>query len=501
MKKLILSAVAIYLLMPSYLTGQVTFQKSFIGSPIEKNEIVLTSDGGYAIVGRKTIRLNNAGDTIWTKSYLFGSSALTGGVQTLDGGYAISGYTNSAGIGLRDFFLIKADNFGNVMWAKAYGGLNHDETYSLFQTADSGFIIAGSTRSVFPGSVCDYLVRTDLNGDLLWAKAILGNDRASTVIQTSDGGFIVSGGITYKMDGSGNIQWAKRYDGPGSEVVNCIRQTADGGYILTGTTYNVDTTSVVAVFLFKIDAAGNLQWSHHFANYFTFGNAVEQTSDGGYIVTGSQGAPSSTSDVFLIKTNALGDTLWTRAFGGADSEGAWSVKQTTDDGYIVSASSHGLNYGIYVIKTDSLGNSGCNQLPTAFIEIDSSVTELTFTGDSINSGGIAEAFTAATSFNSTTVVPFCFANNTGINEIKESSAFHIYPNPSSGKFTFTTETRIKQGTIQLVNMNGITVYEQSIMNASTTEINLNNFTPGIYCARIVNDQNQSGFQKLVLIKE
>ena len=134
MLKKILLAPAISLLILSNLFGQITFQKSFTVSPAEKHEIYVTNDGGYAVVGRKIIRLNNLGDTVWTKSYIFGSSALTGGVQTLNGGYALSGFTNSAGIGLRDFFLIKTDSLGNVLWSKAYGGLNHDDAYSLYQT-------------------------------------------------------------------------------------------------------------------------------------------------------------------------------------------------------------------------------------------------------------------------------------------------------------------------------------------------------------------------------
>lgn len=483
MKKKYLSLIAISLLFVSNLFGQITFQKSFTLSPSEKSEVYTTNDGGYAIVGRKIIRLNNLGDTLWTKSYIFGSGALNAAVQTLDGGYAISGFTNSAGIGLRDFFLIKTDSLGNVMWSKAYGGLNHDDAYGLYQTTDSGFIISGSSRSVFPGSVCYYLVRTDVNGNLIWTKAIDGNDIATTVIQTIDGGFIVSGRKTYKMDSSGNIQWAKQFQGQGSQQIKSIRQTTDGGYILTGTAYNFDTTNIVVALLFKIDSTGVFQWSKYFANGFTFGNAAEQTNDGGYIIAIQQGGPSG-NDVSLIKTNSAGDTIWTKAYGSSNNDIPWSVKQTSDGGYIIAATSDGFGYGIYVIKTDSLGNSGCNQLPSTITVFDSLVIE-SAVADSAMSGGTAVPFSVSSTIG-TTAIPLCFANSTDTQESDANDPFCIYPNPSFGNFTITAKNTIKQGFVKIYNLFGTTVYEGEILNSHSTEIHLKNIAEGIYFIKITD---------------
>jgi hypothetical protein len=138
--------------------------------------------------------------------------------QTSDGGYILAGYTGSFGAGLNDIFLIKTDANGNVQWAKTYGGTNHDSAYSVQQTSDGGYIVAGLTRSF--GAVGDDI-------------------------------FLI------KTDAKGNIQWAKTYGGKGSERASSVRQTADGGYILAGTTISFGAGGA-DIFLIKTDAKGNI---------------------------------------------------------------------------------------------------------------------------------------------------------------------------------------------------------------------------------------------------
>lgn len=499
MKKRILFVFALPLITLNSLFGQITFQECFTASPTEKHEVFITNNGGYAIVGRKIIRINYLGDTLWTKSNIFGSSAVKAAVQTLDGGYAFSGYTNSAGIGLRDAFLIKTDSLGNIVWSKAYGGINHDEGYGLYQTSDSGFIISGSTRSVFPGSMCAYHIRTDLNGNMQWAKAIEGNERSETVIQTNDRGFILSGAKTHKLDSNGAIQWSKRYDGLGNEQVKCIRQTSDGGYILTGNASYFDSTNVIVSFLFKIDSIGALQWTHYYhSNAFTFGNNVEVTKDGGFIVAIQQFEPGNISDIGLIKTNAIGDTLWSRKYGTIGNDVPWSVKQTSDNGYVIAASTTGAGYGIYIIKTDSLGNSGCNQFQSSITIIDSLVSELVF-ADTMASGGI-EVLLAASQINGTTVVPLCFSN-TGLPEEYSDHSFVIHPNPAINKFILTAQNIISKGSIRVMSIEGIIVFEQRFYNTSEIEIYLNKINSGIYFVQIMDGQNKIGIEKLVVVKQ
>ncbi|MFZ8835339.1 MAG: hypothetical protein ACO2O5_14280, partial [Candidatus Caldipriscus sp.] len=115
--------------------------------------------------------------------------------QTSDGGYIVAGYTASFGAGSWDIFLIKTDANGNIQWAKTYGGTDEDRAHSVQQTSDGGYIVAGVTFSFGTGYSDAFLVKTDANGNIVWAKTYGGtySDYAYSVQQTSDGGYIVAG--------------------------------------------------------------------------------------------------------------------------------------------------------------------------------------------------------------------------------------------------------------------------------------------------------------------
>ena len=188
--------------------------------------------------------------------------------QTSDGGYIVAGHTNSFGAGGDDIFLIKTDANGNIIWAKTYGGTDYDWAHSVQQTSDGGYIVAGVTFSFGTGYSDAFLVKTDANGNIVWAKTYMGtySDYAYSVQQTSDGGYIVAGhtnsfGAGYdaflvKTDANGNIQWAKTYGRTGWDEAYSVQQTSDGGYILAGFTYSFDADD--DIFLIKTDANGNI---------------------------------------------------------------------------------------------------------------------------------------------------------------------------------------------------------------------------------------------------
>jgi len=189
--------------------------------------------------------------------------------QTSDGGYIVAGVTASFGTGDEDVFLLKTDASGNLQWAETFGGVYFDVAYSVQQTSDGGYIVAGYTYSFGAGSYDVFLLKTDASGNLQWAKTFggSGGDYAWSVQQTSDGGYIVAGftgsfgagGDVFllKTDASGNLQWAKTFGGSDYDRTYSVQQTIDGGYIVAGRTSSFGAGGYDA-FLLKTDANGNI---------------------------------------------------------------------------------------------------------------------------------------------------------------------------------------------------------------------------------------------------
>jgi len=262
-------------------------------------------------------------------------------------------------------------------FAKSYGGTDFDRAYSVQQTSDGGYVVAGETYSLysFGASYNDiFLIKTDAKGNVQWAKTYGGIywDYVYSVRQTSDGGYIVAGGtasfgaggdiLLIKTDANGNIQWAKTYGGTDYDWAYSVQQTSDGGYIVAG-----HTTSFGAgyydIFLIKTDANGNIIWAKTYGGTdYDWAYSVRQTSDGGYIVAGYTASfGAGYYDIFLIKTDANGNIIWAKTYGGTDYDWAYSVQQTSDGGYIVAGYTASFGAGesdIFLIKTDANGNIG-----------------------------------------------------------------------------------------------------------------------------------------------
>jgi hypothetical protein len=385
---ILLFAVAVVFLASGALLAQVTFEKWFGGGDEDYgNSVWQTADGGYIIGGYTRsyapadvyvylIKTDESGDTLWTRIY--GDTLENYGYsvqQTTDNGYIIAGCKQSTA-GDFDVYLIKTDSLGDTLWTKTYGSAYNDESYCVQQTTDGGYIIAAYTILYAAGDF--WLIKTDVSGNITWTNHYGGSDSeyARYVQQTSDGGYIIAG-ITYsygggnqdfylvKTNASGDTSWTKTFGGASSEICNCVQQTTDGGYILTGYTNSYGAGSD-DVWLIKTDASGNTIWANTFGGTFDdHGQSVQQTTDGGYMVTGmtySYGVGED--DVWIIKTDPLGDTLWTKTYGAASYEVGESVHQTTDGGYIVGGVTYSYGSGdVYLIKTDSLGNVGILEEP------------------------------------------------------------------------------------------------------------------------------------------
>jgi len=395
---LLIIVLAGFIHQPFFAQPNTLWTKTFGGAEFDTGTSVQqTSDGGYIIAGYTgsfgagsndvwLVKTNASGDTLWTKTF-GGSESETGQsvLQTYDGGYIISGNTDSYGAGLDDVWLIKTDAAGDTLWTKTIGGNNNDSSYEIQHTSDNGYIIIGLTTSFGAGANDIWLIKTDASGDTLWTKTFGGSNHelGASVQQTLDNGYIITGSTLsfgagsddswlIKTDASGDTLWTKTFGGNSAERFWSIQQTDDSGYIMTGYTDSFGAGSR-DVWLVKTDASGDTLWTKTYGGSGDeTGRSVLQTDDGGYIISGytdSYGA--GLDDVWLIKTDASGDTLWTQTFGGSEDDRSNSVYQTTDQGYIITGQTKSYGQGnndIWLIRT-------APDVPTAVAEDRSDVPE------------------------------------------------------------------------------------------------------------------------------
>jgi hypothetical protein len=283
--------------------------------------------------------------------------------QTSDGGYIAAGYTYSFGAGSSDVYFIKTNSTGDTVWTRTYGGPSFDEGRCIQQASDGGYIISGSTSFQEGDGGYAYLIKTDSSGDTLWTRAYGGpcGDQGNSVRQTLDGGYIIAGRrCLIKTNSFGDTLWTRATGGQ----LASVRQTSDGGYIAVGDT-GWSVSSLVwftEVYLVKTDSSGNTLWTRTSGvpNSVTSGESVQQTSDGGYIVAGWTNIWGGNGpDVYVVKTSAAGDTIWTKIYGGPRNEQSYSVQQTSNGGYIIAGLTSTMDGAsrVYLVKTNGSGDT------------------------------------------------------------------------------------------------------------------------------------------------
>jgi hypothetical protein len=309
----------------------------------------------------------------WTKTY--GGTVMDQGYsaqQTSDGGCIVTGFTNSFGAGDFDAYLIKTNAAGDTLWTRTYGGTLKDYGNFVRQTSDEGYVVAGYTNSFGAGLNDVYLIKTNASGDTLWTRTFGGisAELANCVQQTSDGGYIVAGwtksfgagdadAYLIKTNASGDTLWTRTCGGTSEDEAYSVQPTSDGGYIVAGWTYSFGAGNY-DVYLIKTDSAGDTLWTRTYGGAGEDrGYSVQQTTDGGYIMAG-RATLAGGQDVWLIKTDASGDTLWTRIYGGTSTDWGFSARQTEDGGYIIAGVTYSAGTGgsdAYLIKTSASGDT------------------------------------------------------------------------------------------------------------------------------------------------
>jgi hypothetical protein len=372
MKKVIFAAI---MLAASVAYPRAGWTRTYGGDNGEVGIFILeSSDGNYIVLGGTTsfgaggndiwlLKVDQEGDTLWTKTYGdLASDWASWMEETSDGGYIIIGGTKSFGAGENDIWLIKTDSNGNILWTHTYGGEEEDWASFVGQTVDSGYIIIGETESFGPcneGNI--WVIKTDSAGDTL-----LTHYYGDTLYNNLDcanknrwGGYIMVGAIwsvsdehysMIEVDYNGYEMWSyPYYEGPCTPTFIAHVQPGHWGHVLAGQAYHIDDVSGgPALWICETSTMDGYQlWSARYGGYdngeyYEMGNCIQPTSDSGYIVVADPWT--------LLKTDKNGDSLWTRIYDGY----AYYVLPTSDGGYLVTGSKGG---DLWLLKTDANGDT------------------------------------------------------------------------------------------------------------------------------------------------
>jgi len=465
MKKLLLFLTC--LMTSLFVFPQIAFERTYGGTGYDNGLSVLqTSDGGYAILGITNsslgspndiylIKTNAYGDTLWNKTYGGSENDLAMKIiKTFDGGYIVVGTTASFGNGGFDILLIKLDAFFNTNWTKTIGGASSEYGNNIIQTCDSGYIIAGNKHSLSNNDDW-YIVKINNLGDTIWTKTYdyAGyDDWGFSAAETSDGGFVITG-VTQtwqethaqiiKLNSNGALLWSKNYDSAGDWACS-IYKTNDGGFIISGSsTGNINNAG--GILLIKTNADGDTIWTRVYGNpNWGQGVAVAQTNDGGYLTCGYLDLMTGNRKAYIIKTDIMGDTIWTRLYGNDFETNFQSFDFTNDGGYIFTGYqevSHEGPYDVYLVKTDANGIVGLKE------------------------------------------------------EIININNFNIYPNPATSKITIYIPQQFGQTkTLEVYDCIG---QLQLVQTDRFTEIDISNLTNGLYFLVLTNTDNERQTMKII----
>ncbi len=312
-------------------------------------------------------------DTLWTR--WFGGSGEEYGfdVEECVDGFIVVGQTASFGSGVDDAYVIRLDLDGDTVWTRAIGGDGREQAHSIIQVAD-GYVFSGYSSTNAQGIADMYLVKFNADGDTIWTKqhdAYGSTDQGYCISQTSDHGFIVAGFATQfgfgdqvylvKTDTSGNLVWDTTYGGTHQDYARAVKQTADGGYIVAGYSYSFGGGDA-DVWLVKTNSSGDTLWTRTYGSPNGDEHAFDIliAPDSGYILVGTtESFGAGPYDVYVIRTDADGDTLWARWFGGASSDRGQAAYQTNDGNIVIVGDTYSYGAGesdVYLLKIDMDGN-------------------------------------------------------------------------------------------------------------------------------------------------
>lgn len=441
--------------------------------------------------------------------------------QTLDKGYIITGSTNSFGKGNTDMYLLKIDSMGQKKFETSFGGYSNDIGKSILELPDSSIVILGYTSSLGLGGYDIYLVKVDKTGNLLWQKTIGGSDWdfANSIQKTVDGGFIIAGstysfgygnsdGYVLKTDGNGNVIWAKTFGGDKDDEFNSVIQSSDGGFVIAGCTKSYND-SFGDAWVFKLNSVGDSLYSESLGgNYYDyFSNVIELPNLNLYYVGANKSYKNDANSVnWQYLTDNSHNVLLNNFIGNTNTE-RYNSSAVGLNGMIVT-----VGYNNF-LGTNSDGNIHVFYPNLSYYSYSPFGIEKTDELFSISR-------TADKGFVS---VGNCFGNTSYLNDIlfvkidslgsygssiigveeisSQGKSIHIFPNPTSDFININIHNFLNESEMnyRLIDINGKIVLSD-VISDSNTYIKMEDIASGLYVIQIFNASTLFNSEKISIIK-
>lgn len=433
---------------------------------------------------------------------------------TSDGGFIVAGSSSSFGGGGSDIYVLKTDHVGDTLWTRTYGTVFIDVGFSVQETFDGGYIVAGQlgVPDTMSETLSDiYVLKLDIFGDTLWSyhwDAGQG-DRVFSVQQTKDSTYILAGVVNFAINNAGDHSafllelneqgeelWKQTFES--SSIARSVIKTADGGYLFCG---EYGYPPFAETYLVKTTTSGDVIWTKKGSLGFPYGWASDiiQTSDNGYAISGTISSGGGIQNGFLSKIDAAGNLVWTKMYGGEDDDRLRSIDTLRNNGgFILSGVNHSYSTGeftntnIWLIKTNEEGDVIWNR------SYGSESSEENFSIRACEDGGFVTVGKISSLQSDLYILKTdSLGNGPMLLDVKENIAkshprISIYPNPVQDVLFLNWETLDpfhQSFLLQLFDCFGRLVKEEMIQPIFDQQksIDIKDLAPGSYFYRLSNN--------------
>lgn len=428
-----------------------------------------------------------------------------------DGGMAVCGHTSNGAANQRDAWLLRCNSNGDTLWSRTFQMLDSESASDLSVAHDGGFLMCGSTSN---SNRYLYVIKTDDRGDKEWENLLSWADEswAEAGVATPSGKYAVAGGTLTLQPGrddwdglvavfnpDGSLDWKQAYPQIPAYQFNSIRQTDDGGFLLAGNTTNGMGGEFHAA-LARIDSAGGLLWWKEYGTE-TYAELydVQITPDGGFAAAGFAFDSTGGGNAWLLRTDANGDSLWSRTFGGAEFDQFLAMESMADGGWALTGSTDSEGAGLsdaWILRTDSLGDSLWSFIFGSVPEDQGNSIAVATNGDLIVTGNKGNPNVLGTDLYLARVSAL---GTISIDPAEPAVEIALYPNPAhSPELRLDADDKHFPIQLSVYNPAGQVIHQQQL-TPSHSQINLPSPIPsGLYLLQGVTAGNQPFSRKFLL---